>query len=107
MDQALLKHLNQSINVHPYDKIVDGDKSYKAPITLAAYFEPKNQLVRNVDGEELLASGLFVVDGSHIGEIGINDLIESSYLGTHEILSIQPFPSMFDDSCDHLEVYIQ
>lgn len=106
MHNILRKKCKQDLIVHPCISTTDGDKLFGNSYTLKCFGEPKIQVVRNVDGEEVVSDTTLFLDGAFVGHIKPEDEITFEFLGRREIHNIQIFPAIKGVGYDHLEVYV-
>lgn len=106
MESALLEHCNRTMTVYPFDKIVDGDPSYKAPIQLKVYYEPEVQMIRDMLGREVVSQGVIFVNGTDVDKLTVKDKIELDYMGEIVLLKIEALQELYGPGWDHLEVYV-
>lgn len=107
MDPCILEHLNRTLTIYPFDKIVDGDSTYGDPIEIKVYYEPKVELVRNARGQEVVSTGIIIIDGSDANKITKNDKLLLDFTGEIDVITIGAFQSLDSTTeWDHLEVRI-
>lgn len=106
MEAILKQHCNRRMTIYPFDKIIDGDASYKDPIEILVYYEPEIQMVRDMNGREVVSQGIIFVKDEDVGKISIKDMISVEYLPDVQILNLQAFQELFGPGWDHLEVYV-
>lgn len=106
MHAILKKKCKQDLIVYPCEKRVDGDKIFGTEHTLKCFSEPKVQVVRNVEGEEVVSDTTIFIDGESFDSIHVDDEVELKFLGRREIHNIQIFPALKGEGYDHLEVYV-
>ena len=106
MHKVLKKKCRQNLIVHPCLGRVDGDKNFGDSYTLRCFAEPKIQIIRNMEGEEVVSDTTIFLDGVLFSQIKSDDEIELDLLGRREIHNLQVFPALKGDGYDHLEVYV-
>lgn len=106
MESALLEHCNRTMTVYPFDKIVDGDASYKDPIQLMVYYEPEVQMIRDMLGREVVSQGIIFINGTDHDKLSVKDKIHLDYMGDVVLLKLDAFQELYGPGWDHLEVYV-
>ena len=106
MHNILKKKCNQDLTIHPCSGRVDGDKSFGKDYTIKCFAEPKTQVVRNMNGEEVVSDTTLFIDGVYVDKIKSDDEITFEFLGRREIHNIQVFPAIKGRGYDHLEVLV-
>jgi len=106
MHPELKKQCRQDVTIFPFDKRVDGTRSFKSPFNLKCYSEPKVRMVKNTKGEEVVSLSTIIVDGINVDKISVYDDISMTILNRRPVINIQAFPDPFKPGYAHLEIYV-
>lgn len=106
MHPIIKRQCRQDLTIHPFDKRVDGNRSFKDDVAVKCYSEAKVRIVKNPQGEDVTSTTTIIMDGADLDKITVQDDVSMDLIQRRAVINIQAFPGVFTAGYDHLEVYV-
>jgi hypothetical protein len=82
------------ITIYPYDKMVDGEATFKAPITIKGVVLPKQVIIINRQGREVVSQSAIYLPGDISNQISPQDEFAAIFTPRSPAKKFNPYASL-------------
>lgn len=94
MNSSIKKLLREDITIYPFDRLVEGDSTFKEPIVVKGVAVPKTTRIYDRDGELVSTNTSIYIDGEIFETLDGRNEVYTRFTGRVPIQKILPYPGL-------------